>query len=183
MNNSLVLNAMAKTYSKTPKTDAVQLTINALFANTFATGSEMHEKSQYICENLLIFLKRLVNGHRFKKKHFEDLYSKALEKSPDEIEDTESTRNEIRTEDDVSQKQVSEYNQKTSHSGSDKKSTDGESTLYGEKLAMVLDIISIMLSKDINHNGSNNFIYFNGYNSGISTFKNSFEKNPFSKVF
>ena len=89
INNSLVLNPMAKGYSKTPRTDTVQLIVNALFANTFPSDSERYEKHQHIWENLLILLKKLVNGYRFKKKHFEDLFSKLLEK--------EQTNNEGRS--------------------------------------------------------------------------------------
>jgi len=58
---------MAKTYSKIPKVDTIQMIINALFANCHSENSENYESSQQICENLLILLKRLVNGHRFKK--------------------------------------------------------------------------------------------------------------------
>lgn len=86
VNNSLVLNAMAKGYSKTPRTDAVQLIINALFANTFSSDSELYEKHQHIWENLLILLKKLVSGFRFKKKHFEELYAKILIKIPNDTE-------------------------------------------------------------------------------------------------
>jgi len=45
MNNSLVLNAMAKTYSKNPKTDSVQMTINALFKNAHPKGESNEEQS------------------------------------------------------------------------------------------------------------------------------------------
>lgn len=172
INNSLILNAMAKTYSKTPKTDSVQLTINALFANAYPTGSDMQEA--HVCENLLIFLKRLVNGHRFKKKHFEDLFLKAREN------EFEENRSEIPTEDEVSVKQESEYQRNHSNSGSDKKSND-ESYNY-ERLFMTLEIISTLLSSDLTSSGPQNFIYFNGYNSGITTFKKKFDKSPFNKV-
>ena len=111
VNNSLILNPMAKTYSKTPKTDAVQLVIDALFSNTYPVGSDAQEKHQHICENLLIFLKRLVNGHRYKKKHFEDLFLKALET----VEELEESKNEIHTEDEVSEKRESEHNKKNSN--------------------------------------------------------------------
>jgi hypothetical protein len=170
VNNSLILNAMAKTYSKTPKTDSVQLTINALFSNAIPIGADMQET--HICENLLIFLKRLVNGHRFKKKHFEDLFLN--------IQSVPPCKSEIHTEDEVNVKPESEYQRNSNNSGSDKKITD-DSYSY-ERLFMTLDIISTLLSNDITSSGPQNFIYFNGYNSGITTFKKKFEKSPFNKV-
>ena len=45
MNNSLLLNAMAKTYSKIPKTDVVQMTINALFKNAHPHSHSNEEQS------------------------------------------------------------------------------------------------------------------------------------------
>ena len=178
INNSLILNAMAKTYSKTPKTDTVQMVIDALFSNTFPTGTELHEKSQHICENLLILLKRLVNGHRFKRKHFEDLFHKALQK---DTYDEEAFKNDIQTEDVVSVRKESDY-RKTSNSGSDKKSSDSDSNYYGERLAITLEIINTMIASDVMMYGPQNFIYFNGFGSGITTFKKKFDKSPFNKV-
>lgn len=67
-----MLNAMAKTYSKSPKTDSIMLTIEALFVNSHPNKENNEEQS--ICDNLLILLRRLANGHRFKKKHFELIY-------------------------------------------------------------------------------------------------------------
>ena len=58
-----------------------------------------------------------------------------------------------------------------------------ESNYYAERIWIALEIINAMLSSDVVFKGPQNFIYFNGFNSGIATFKKQFDKNPFSKVY
>ena len=165
----MVLNAMAKGYSKTPRSDSVQLIMNSLFANTFSTDSELYEKHQHIWENLLILLKKIVSGFRFKKKHFEELYAKLLEKKTQ----GESKFKTNATDDGDTNKNAQLF---------EKKSIVYESNLYAEKIWIALEIINSMLWSDSVFKGPQNFIYFNGFNSGISTFKKQFDKNPFVKV-
>lgn len=95
--------------------------------------------------------------------------------------ETEEIKSQVQTEDNVSVKQMSDYLQKNSNSS--KKSLDVEITGSTERISITLEIISALLSSDSPLHVANNFIYFNGYNSGISTFsKKTFEKNPFAKV-
>jgi hypothetical protein len=113
-----------------------------------------------------------------RNKHFEDLYQKLMETENSEKEEIKS---QIQTDDDVSVKNESDYLQKISNSS--KKSLDSEISCSAEKIGITLEIISALLSSDTPLHGPHNFIYFNGYNSGISTFsKKTFDKNPFAKV-
>ena len=165
-NNALVLNAMAKSYSKTPRTDSVQMIIDTLFM------SKQHDDTTFMLrEKLLYLLKKLVNGHRFKKKHFEDLYAKVLEGKG--LMTCESNQ-EVKTEDEVVQRSLD-------HTDTPEKSTELEitprdSNYYYERILTAIEVINTMLSNENMFDGPHNFIYFNGYNSGISMNRNSFSK-------
>ena len=157
---------MAKTYSKNPKTDSVFLTINALFKNCHPDKDNNEEQS--ICDNLLILLRRLVNGRRFKKKHLEWIYAKIKQKEPQEEQE------------------------KTLFSEAEGAKNSASSTYSFEKISIAIEIISTLLANDMMFNGPQNFIYFNGYNtqssgkevpSGITTFKKGISgKSPFKSV-
>ena len=113
-----------------------------------------------------------------RNKHLEDLYQKARDL---EYSQEEETKSQIHTEDEVSANLVSDYVK--NQSNLDKNSNESEHSNAAERLSLTLEIISTCLSNDITFVGPKNFIYFNGYNSGISTFsKKSFDKNPLSKV-
>lgn len=96
------------------------------------------------------------------------MYSKALsEKSLI----TAQSKEKIRTDDEVIQTTIGLLDIPKEENKDDKGSQ------YGEKLYTIMKIIKAMLTNDMFLGEPQNYIYFNGYNSGIS-----FNKNMFTKV-
>ena len=130
-------------------------------------------------EKLLYLLKKLVNGHRFKKKHFESLYAKVLEGKG--LVESESSQ-EVKTEDEVVQRSME--NSDMSEKGDpeignteiETENTPRDSNYYYERILTAIEVINTMLTNEEMFEGPHNFIYFNGYNSGISMNRNSFSK-------
>lgn len=114
---------------------------------------------------MLILLGKLANGYRFKKSHFEEVYLKLqLKDSQEEVNTPES----------------------------DPSIADIASTYSYEKISIGLEILSMLLTRDVMFNGPQNFIYFNGlssnnpdrnFPSGITTFNKGITgKSPFKSV-
>lgn len=122
-------------------------------------------------EKLLYLFRMLVSGHRFKKRHFEEIYEKVLQTKG--LSTCES-KDEVRTEDDVIQRTLDEPDTIVTPDKSDDNTNDSD--YYFERILTALEIINIMLTNDEIKDTPNNYMYFNGYNSGISMNKNGFQK-------
>ena len=160
---------MAKSYSKTPRTDAVKMIIDTLFLD-----KEYDDTAIMLREKLLYLLQKLVNGRRFKKTHFEQLYSKLLENRG---LSTFESKSELKIDDEVVQKTLDQPTPQKSDLECDVGEISGQdSDFQYQRILTAIQVINTMLTCDDIVPGPPNFIYFNGYKSGISMTKNAFSK-------